>query len=48
MRLVETHPMVKSSKEARSKEMPKKVSTTSLLEHAIATQARAIVYITFE
>ena len=48
MRLVETHPMVKSSKEARSKEIPKEVSTTSLLEQAIATKARAIVYVTFE
>ena len=43
MRVVETIPVVKSSKAERSKEMPKEVSTNSLLEQDIPTQARAIV-----
>ena len=40
--------MAKSSKVERSKETPKEVSTTPLLEQAIVTQARATVYATFE
>ena len=47
MRFVETIPIAKSSRVGISKEVPKKVSTTHMLEQFIATQAKAIVKATF-
>ena len=43
MRLVETMPIMTSSRVDRCKEIPKEVSTNPLLEQAIVTQARAIM-----
>ena len=43
MRFVEIIPIVKSSRVGISKEVPKEVFTTHMLEQFMATQAKAIV-----